>query len=963
MYSGGKEWQYSPFPADFTEITDSKNGCGLYSDAEGTYTLGENSGSKQLLFTPAYNPFDPKIPPSSSRLQLPEELKLPGDNRLAVLPVPQNPCYTDLFICGGGALYCYFYNNQEDLAVPVRVVKSSLLTDIKALYAFTSNSKVYVWALNGSKELVYLFANVNEYSYPGAWGVISLLKDNLDYACPTSAGNTNALFAYTGNGEGLLGTESASGLWEFNRVFESIKDGKPALVTSYITLIKTDAPETEVELKTNENATLEINDKVYTFTGNPIRVKSNLNGQIRVSELAVSMNAAKIEMISDGNDRMTITPSDKLAERLFDLNTGDKLRNAEIRSQNGQTTKLIPNSVRKEDTDAAAGLIQRLKDSAQNQRPANISGIQVQVSRAGLMELPLEEDFSRMVVRGNNLVYSPEDVFGYMRAMRRTLAENDIFDIVVGFFEDAWRFIVKIGEKIVSFVIDCVEKAVACVVEVFNLIATAIEKIIDFLKYVFDIDDILLVRDVIKKIVNVSRNDMKGKLKEIKGKLGEAFEELDDLIAQWGDISKIGDLGGLAEQTLTKVDNNSEYTNNRDDVHANFLLNSVTENAQGVSLLSFSMPPDFTAKTEGELERLIKILEGLYEGEKEVVERLVARMKNEFFNDETMGNMDILTILKKLVAIIGMALVEGVREIADALFDLVIFAVDVIYDMLNQDLYIPCVSEFLDFCGIGKFSVLDVGCLIPAFIASVIYKLIAGKALVSHELRDKIMSINSLEDLKNITAANKDEKFSRELFLSFKIIIGVASIGECIFSGINKAAGEKTFVLAVLSVVCSLIDGAFYLGTGLFLYSPLSEEISILLKGMFAVIKYGTFFMMPIYWYYAKKKEDAKATWWKKSFRGIYAITSGVSAIFNITCCIYIANKDGLDEKERTAFYLDTTSLIPDNLRNVADGVIEWFTPPETGLPFGVALAARSLSGVVYGALQIAEGAYVNKNI
>ena len=67
------------------------------------------------------------------------------------------------------------------------------------------------------------------------------------------------------------------------------------------------------------------------------------------------------------------------------------------------------------------------------------------------------------------------------------------------------------------------------------------------------------------------------------------------------------------------------------------------------------------------------------------------------------------------------------------------------------------------------------------------------------------------------------------------------------------------------------------------------------------------------------------------------------------------------DANEKTAYILDTISLIPDNLRNVADGILRYVTP-EKLVPFIAVLAVRSLCGIGYGVLQIVGGNFACKD-
>lgn len=978
-----KKWIHSPLPTDFTDIADTRLGRPSHSRVDGAYILGTSHGSCQLLFTPAYNYYDPELAPTSSRLALPC-----GADAISALPSPSSPGMTDLFACGDGGLYWFSCQNQDDLAKPVRIASSPQLRGVRQLFSFASKGRVYVWALNEGKSLCYLSADQGRIGSPEAWGVVSVLKDGLDYVHPFREGKANAMYAYTKEGHGILGFESEeTGLWSYVTVFVSESVGKAVPIRSYVTRVTTPQPGQEVWVKAQGSCMVDINGGVYSLRGNPVRVRSTAGGDIRITELAESINAAKFTVSLDGEGGgQPHDPGREAADRLFALDTADKLSKAVITHQSGQTERLVPGDVPRESLEAVAESMRRLESARKDVDPSRGGdgagrppGIRLRFRDGEIRHSALSDAehgqyalacggcATPSALRSEPVAYSSEDVLGYLRGLRSELGEdgmaNGFFDVVIDFFDDAWSFIVKAGERIVSFVLDCVEKVVACAGELLHAIKVTFEKIIAFLKYIFDMKDILNMKDVLKKILNVAQKDMRDELLRCKGSVREAFQEIGQYIREWGGIEDIGDVG---RESLRQVQDGSPEGRRSNDVRACYLTDLTVGSQGALNAASLCLPEGMT-QLSGRMDELIEILSSWYDGEREVVESLLRRLRDELFSDEGIAGMDILTLLRKLAALAADALVEGVGEIVEALLDLAALALDILHDMLNREIYIPCVSEFLELCGIGRFSILDLVCLLPAFMGTVIYKATAGRAIFSTDTHGRVMSIRSLSDLGGITACAEGAegaggasaaRFNKELFQGLKVGAAVATFIECALAGADFATERKWTLLGMAAAGMAAIDGSLYVANSFFVYEPLAGKLPKTPKQILTVVKYLPFLGKAVYAYYAIKGEKAAADKWDKVFGVSYAATSLISIGGNIYYIVAASKLGGVSDSERTAYILDTVSLIPDNLRNVADGVLR-YVKPEQFVAFVIVLAIRSLCGVGYGALQIAEAHHV----
>jgi hypothetical protein len=88
--------------------------------------------------------------------------------------------------------------------------------------------------------------------------------------------------------------------------------------------------------------------------------------------------------------------------------------------------------------------------------------------------------------------------------------------------------------------------------------------------------------------------------------------------------------------------------------------------------------------------------------------------------------MSLEDALKQLLAIVVDFGLESVRNVVDALFDVVSYLVDAAIDLLDTPIHIPVLSDILKEFEIPEFSLLDIACWIAAVPTNLLYKVIHG---------------------------------------------------------------------------------------------------------------------------------------------------------------------------------------------------------------------------------------------
>lgn len=990
----GNMWDYYPLSADFGEILDTHLGRAIGQRVNGFYTLGKLSRTNQLLYMPTYNPYDPGVSPTSVRLQVPEYM-----DTLAVLSVPGTK-FTHLFAAGSGKLLLYPYDRQNDLSGPIVIANSDYLRDVKQLFAYTANGKTYVWALNGSKQLVYLHTQGASINAANEWSELLLARDDIGYAyifCNAGTG-LGAMFGYISDNSVVVGEESAlTGIWNFSTVHLEAKTGAGKSTPSFITqLTLTDQDDLPIAsgtlfIKASERCCAEANGRMYYFKETPLEIKTNSNGEVKLIQTAYTTNAIKWTITAEGLTECETDPSQHIVDKLLALDTPDKLKNAQLTKKAGSTEPLVPPGTDNASLEAVSQTLKTLKQAGQ----------QVEAERGmrmlrGPIAMGTLEDFEpivpqdgvmpgvRLSIRGGVLTsdvlrINDESVpdallvtpFGVtMRAAPRAhLTANDVFsflrtlankayDVFITVVDDAWRFIVKVGEKIVSFIIDCAEKIAECAKEIFNLIKVSVKKLIDYLKFIFDMEDVLKTRDVIKKTFNLQISYFLASMEHYKSKSEEFMDKLIRMAETWGDLTPLDQLaGGMGGGSHAK----------KFDVKAKHFCDTLSSNADKAS---HAAPHPATA-----LDSYVNSIKGVSAEAMEVINTFVERIKADLLDGNAMMGMSFGAVLKKLVAILSVTVLDIGKRIISAIFDIVILTIKSVLQWINEPLYIPIVSEFLSFCGVGEFSLLDAVCFVPAFAGTVIYKIATGKPLVEDSLYNSFMNCDSIDDvfkLKNppVTRAldNNSVDYSWSSYCAFKRMAGVCGILETLVSPVaymgDEVVGEDDLpvqtILAVLSGGADFIAGLFYkpldgkvkkIGP----YHVVGLEISSLvtvaggLRCLNAATKLTLFIL---------KKPIGQARKDNIAF-AVGGVLSSICLVLDIICTIDGAGLSGEKQSEKTIFYLEETTCIMGDINGILDAVMHFMGGKQvlSTTPGQVMLGSRVVIGLAAGGIKIGMAA------
>ena len=723
----GKYWNNLPMGGDLDPGVSSALGRKDGDRVDGIYTLGAINGRTELLYAPLYNPFDRKAPPTITRLEVPR-----GASGLAVVDVRTG--ITDLFVAGDKTLYYFAADKQDDGSAGVAVVQNDLLDGVKNLYAFANGDRYVVWGMNRANQVFYtscLKQNVTDARF---WTFPVPILTGVEQLSPllNIANSSNTFFAVAGNQLIKAVQSPETSIWTFRYItLDTPVDAKAEQYSSYTTRIQlTDnneqiLPDTDLYISANTSMAVLINNLYYVITPDPIPVRTDARGAITIIEQVNDITGLQIMASDNAGTSAAINPMKKAFDKISSLDTADKLRAATIVNPDGSSRKLVGPDV---DPEQLKQVAKANTDIAKAYK--GVSNSFMRAPQALLLTMPAG---NRMYIEGvgDTIVTEVGDLFRWLASGIKYVA-SIVEDAVSG----VWRFVVKIGEKIYQGVLDCVEKVVGAVRWLYEVIKTAIEDLIKFLEFLFQWKDITRTKEVFKNLSKLYLQYQVNQMGELKDAFDSEMKNLVKIINDWGGIT---DWKGLGEAATSPTDASSTPGEGQ-SAPGSLLSSHFQNNAGNIKITKTKGTP---APTSGSIiDLLFDALkkEGvIFDAVLDQLDKLVSEYQG----------MTLEEILKRIIAIIAAGVLETSQNVIDVLFDIVIQMINSALEILDTPVYIPVVSDILEYFGVPSISMLDLICYMGAVPVTIVYKIAKNSApFPDDEFTNFLIKATSFEDVK-----------------------------------------------------------------------------------------------------------------------------------------------------------------------------------------------------------------------
>ncbi|MEL6864501.1 MAG: hypothetical protein AAFP19_08785 [Bacteroidota bacterium] len=996
------KWSEKPLVGNFTTNSALTDVFGKPGNAvPGFYTLAAVNDIVDCVFQPLYDKYGE---PGDTAPAMNFDLK---DTGLVVNEVAMGGCSafgkptaTDIFLAGAGKLFYLPAKDQKHDAKPTMVLESDEFTNVKELHVNSSDHQMIVWGMNHEGEVFYTTCKLDK-DNPDA----DKLKDKANWSLPLILFSDVArMSTYLDKGTGAItifgnhGKElhkrtqdPKQGVWRSENIELPKSDAKHQSALSYSSTLKVSDDKrkpmanAKVTLTAVSGTSVYINNVYHWLGDDPVTVETNNNGTLHIIEWTTGLQGTSIEGYLEDYDKkdsaFRFDPGSLPIVKMKSLDSVDKLNKAEIKNKDGSTKPLISDDKVTDDQK------QTLIDSVKNLSAAHDS-------LTGKSEASSEGGQEMQMVAAN--AESTGDVLKYIAVAAGDAlqfagnAGKGVIKIVNGAVagaKAAWHFVLEVGDKVYGFVLDTIKKVAHALEAIWDAVIGAIGDLIDFLKFLFNVGDIIRTKKVIEQLFKLFTAGISEDLKDFKGSFDDNFDAAKKIIEDW-----------LSETTgQWKKDREKDHTESCWNLEPPYVdkiasfLGTIEKYEKILKPLSttpasFVMGHMFTQLgsssiqapgfdeglmksigDKGEWDKLFSFLKD----HKEEIKSLKNKLLNMFVDDANkLGELSFKELIVQIVEDVVSGVLEIVKTAIDLLLDLLILLVEEIPKILDAPIQIPLVSSLLkDLFDVELPSVLDIMSMVCAIPATVVYKALFNEApfkdndFVNKLLEDGMTPAKLKELLKNsggqqgaasfmaMAAASSDDgdkdkdkidSFSHDLFIISYVVAGGATILNGIFELLEEATeGGSDTVMAMPKFISNWLASGVLFGDSWF-DSPVgikNKNIALFNSLLYRVdfFRDALFAVLPLYFTKGKEGDD------KKKAQQALSMADGASAsVFALARAVGPVWLIGEIGKKAADDGWDSTSTL-----NLMDGSISILSRINTLINFSAEVDEEPISKAV----------------
>ncbi|KAG9758073.1 hypothetical protein KCU73_g4084, partial [Aureobasidium melanogenum] len=322
---------------------------------------------------------------------------------------------------------------------------------------------------------------------------------------------------------------------------------------------------------------------------------------------------------------------------------------------------------------------------------------------------------------------------------------SEATDWIIKAAGDVWKFVCTIAGEVKEFVLDCVEKICEAATWVWEKVKVGWEKLVDFIGFIFNWDDILATKDTISATITAGFGYAAIKMDDLTAKADGFFTDLEKTVDEFGTKIKLDKK--LNEKAGDKDENEDNKTSSTSTTWASERLkNGGAGTKTSADLKGEKKSGDATNFWN---DVLVPEVAKLDTALSRVGQDITALFKKEGSID---GN-DIVNVSKSLLK----AGIATVRSIVKGLLQLVKAFIGKLCDLGNAEINIPVFSWLYKKISKGHaLTLFDAISLIIAIPTTIIAKLITGKAPPTFEKMDAqlLKSLTEGGDIADSVKAN-----------------------------------------------------------------------------------------------------------------------------------------------------------------------------------------------------------------
>ncbi|MEM8534087.1 MAG: LamG domain-containing protein [Chloroflexota bacterium] len=391
-------------------------------------------------------------------------------------------------------------------------------------------------------------------------------------------------------------------------------------------------------------------------------------------------------------------------------------------------------------------------------------------------------------------------------------------DFTIGAIDDTINVFIQVGGQIFRFVADTAKKVADFVTAVVEQVVETIQQFIEFLRFLFDWKDILDTQRYLVKTINGAFDSAIHLVDSAKDVVSDFVDTLQDGIED-GINSLIGDMG---------VEPDSVQTNSGLPEGLEWLLNKILGGSKSkdantsTAISSTGATLSDGTPFEQALQNLLDALENvvgigsrIIDGFTDTIESLIANPSRP-----ELALVEILETFRD----VGIQTLDFAEDIAFAILNAVIAAIDLLRDILNAEIRIPLISDLFKLLGAGKLTLLNLTTLLVAVPLTAVSKLAFGEAPFKNvppaefpqQEDPSVQSIDTIR-LQSITAQTNEDELDIDrtrrkvrafgnLAIVCDMINGLLALGLDAIPEISDDNGESTGLLEVISITLGVLS-------------------------------------------------------------------------------------------------------------------------------------------------------------
>ena len=695
---------------------------------------------------------------------------------------------TDLYIGGQGVqmITADDFDYQDDAPL-IQVMSAEAAANVQQLaIADAADGSVAVWGLlqNGHLVVVSRAAGANG-SAP--WGMPLRLRHGVQEIAPVPGdrhARTSLLVVYTDGTAAFLLQDAGTGVWRESPLLVA-NPQEVAKVSCYGTTLRVLADggmpraATKVKVSASVLTSVILNNR-HVFIGPDVEVETetDTNGGVHLYDRARSLTPSIYRFIIDGiGESIDVNPAGGIHER-FSTMTGNDLRAATVPTADGGTTPLLPDEFRigakRNQVDGMARALNQVATLATTTTSGPIVGVsQTQRGTAFSSTLKFQDvpnnyqwgiqaddngvrvadnsEIARVVSVGtvsfgtsfeHFFVDLGESIADFFEGVWERIKEGWTF--VVRKVQDAFEFICALGDKIKTFVLTTLEEIGSFFTWLWEQIKTGLEKVWNFLKFVFDWDDILVARDVMVNATDEALQYLKASTGMLKDKTREGFDYAIAEIRRWQ--TQIGVPPAKLPPPAPGTSFSAEFKkvtgpaqNLVDQATGNSVIGWVLQRLDSVfdEIVHIEGPNPGAVAVKAATDFLTGLVDDEYNDLVNLWNQIQADVVKIF--DGKMPAMNELSFetIKNLIVAVGADAVVGLltmlRDLVVRTIDLLASMIDVMHAALFAKISFPFIEKLVELVAPGthldtSFRLVDALMLLVAIPATITYKLIFNEA-------------------------------------------------------------------------------------------------------------------------------------------------------------------------------------------------------------------------------------------